>query len=193
MKVDPAVLRQAADGIDAIIGELSDIGTTEAATTGRGFAMLRLSGLQAGEQAVHQQFSTFTDRWSWGIRSLVQAGNTIAQILGLAAGQFHDIEQTNAAALKESIADLIGDPHLSEERIDSRSMTDTLADNGISDLLHPDYSTRSFDDMAAHIGRDGQAIAAIAPDAAGNIGFPAHWRTGDAARAAQIVDGQGGQ
>ncbi|MCX4092711.1 type VII secretion target [Nocardia sp. alder85J] len=192
VNVDPAVLQQAADGINAIIGELADIGTTEAATTGRGFALLRLSGMQAGEQSVHQEFSTFTSRWSWGIRTLVQAGNTIAEILGLAAGRFHDTEQANSTALKESVTDLMGNPYLSKDQIDARTWSGTVADNGVDDILHPDYRAQSFDNAAARIGRDGQAIAAVAPDAAENVGLPSHWHSGDAARAAQIVAGPGG-
>lgn len=87
--VDPAVLRQAADGINGIVGELSEMGTGETGAVGRGFSLLALSPLEAGKGSVQKALETFTQRWSWGVRALVQAGNAIAQTLGLAAGRFH--------------------------------------------------------------------------------------------------------
>lgn len=55
---------------------------------GRWGALLTLSPIQAGKASVQNAFETFTERWSWGVRALVQAGNEIAKTLGL-AGRYH--------------------------------------------------------------------------------------------------------
>ncbi|WP_216892162.1 type VII secretion target [Nocardia alni] len=189
LNVDPAVLTQAADGINGIIGELSGLGTGETGAVGRGLSLLRLSGMQAGKASVHKALSTFLDRWSWGVRALVQAGNEMAESLHLAAGRYHEMDETFSNMLKEGYADLVGNPHLSNDQIDARSWGDTLADNGFNDMRHPDYSQSSLQGALDHVKKDGQAIAAIAP---ATIGQPLRWNTGAAQRAAQIMNENGG-
>lgn len=77
-QVDPALLREAAQGINDTISALKSVGISEAADVGRGFSGLELTGLQAGSQDVRQAFSGFCERWSWGVRALVRDGNEIA-------------------------------------------------------------------------------------------------------------------
>ncbi|WP_405135691.1 hypothetical protein [Nocardia sp. NBC_01388] len=196
LKVEPAVLKQAEAGINAIIGELSGLGIKETGALGRGFSLLALSPLEAGKASVQSTFETFCDRWSWGVRSLVQSANNMAEAVGLAAGRYHMMDQQSQNALKEAYSDLFSDPHLSKDQIDSRSWSETFSDNEFNALAHPDYSDKSFQDMLNHVGTDGQVVKAVGPQALandqlfknplGNDGG-AGWNTGAAARAAQIL------
>ncbi|MEU6562018.1 type VII secretion target [Nocardia nova] len=196
LNVDPQVLNQAADGINKIIGELSDLGLGSATgEVGRGFSEVKLSPTEAGKESVQTAFATFCDRWSWGVRALVQNGNEVARTLGLAAGLFHDQDQELAAMVKETWTDIAGNPHLSAEEADKRSWGDTFADNPYNAIRHPDYSAASFDQAMQRSHRDMQAVAAVAPGAAANLLVPgavaARWNSGDAARAAAIMNPQG--
>ncbi|MFD6216600.1 hypothetical protein ACFWFJ_25315, partial [Nocardia salmonicida] len=47
LEIDPAVLQQAAKGIEDTIGQLSEMGIGETGNMGRGFALLTLSTLEA--------------------------------------------------------------------------------------------------------------------------------------------------
>lgn len=157
--VDPAVLDQAAQGITGIIDALDGLGIGETATVGRGFSLLTLSPMEAGAPAVQRSFEGFTERWSWGVRALVQSANAIAETLGLAAGRYHEMEQQFSGMFKQMFTDLAGNPHLSAEEIESRSWSDTLAGNAWNHVLNADYSIESAttEDMV-----HGGAIAALA-------------------------------
>jgi hypothetical protein len=186
LNVDPQALKQAAEGITGVIGELSDLGTKETGAAGRGFSEIALSPLDAGKQSVQQAFRSFADRWSWGIRTLVQSGNALAQTLGLAAGRFYMMDQEFSNMLKEMYTDVAGNPHLTTQQVDDRSWKDTLLDNSFNDAMHPDYSLQSFENALHHVGTNAQVIATVAPTIAEQ---PLRWNTGDAARAAQIQAG----
>jgi hypothetical protein len=81
--VDRAALAETAQGLNGVIGQLKGLGLSETGDVGRGFSELALSGLQAGNEDVASAFGSFCDRWSWGVRTLVQDGNqTGAQIPG---------------------------------------------------------------------------------------------------------------
>ncbi|MEV6102734.1 hypothetical protein [Nocardia sp. NPDC051981] len=202
MKVDPAVLTQAANGINSIIGGLSDLGIKETGAMGRGFALLALSPLQAGKASVQSTFETFCNRWSWGVRSLVQSANTMAQTVGLAAGRYQMMDEQAKDALKEVYSHLFSDPHLTKEQIDKRSLSETLSDNGFNALMHPDYSAQSFRDMSDQMRLDAQVLETVAPQAAANVAAlenpgaivaptpgttAAGWNTGALQQAAQIL------
>lgn len=79
---------------------------------GRGFALLALSPLQAGKASVQSTFETFCNRWSWGVRSLVQSANSLAQSVGLAAGRYQMMDEQAKNALKEVYSHLFSNPHL---------------------------------------------------------------------------------
>jgi hypothetical protein len=118
-EVDPAMLQEAAKGINDTIAELKTLGIDEAAETGRGFGGLSLRGVQVGHQGLQQAFSEFCDRWSWGVRTLVNDGNEIAQRLGLSAGTYHDVEQYTVGVLKDAVNALAGDPHAANQQVES--------------------------------------------------------------------------
>jgi hypothetical protein len=172
--VDPAVLKQAAEGIDATIGELSKLGIAETGASGRGFSLVALSPLQAGKAIVQSGFQSFADRWSWGIRQLVQAGNSLSVALGLAAGRYYAMDQEASNALKVVVTDLMGNPHLSTAQIEKLSWGQVFADNPVNDILHPDYSPASFEQAFHEVVQDGKTSWAAAPQALANVtGFDA--------------------
>ncbi|MGW3545292.1 hypothetical protein ACWDNI_32765 [Nocardia niigatensis] len=202
LNVDPAVLTQAANGINSIIGGLSDLGIKETGAMGRGFALLALSPLQAGKASVQSTFETFCNRWSWGVRSLVQSANTMAQAVGLAAGRYQMMDEQAKDALKEVYSHLFSDPYLTKDQIDKRSLSETLSDNGFNALMHPDYSAQSFQDMSDKMRLDAQVIKTVAPQAAANVAALENpgtivaptpgttapgWNTGALQQAAQIL------
>src|ERR1700753_1292890 len=91
--VDQAALNATARGINNTIGALKGLGIDETGEEGRGVSGLRLTGLQGRQGDLPSAFGAFCDRWSWGVRSLVQDGNQFAARLGLSAGVYHDTEQ----------------------------------------------------------------------------------------------------
>ncbi|MEU4311422.1 type VII secretion target [Nocardia sp. NPDC024068] len=206
--VDPAVLQQAADGIEATIGELSELGIGETGNMGRGFSLLTMSTLDIGKHTVQKTFEEFTERWSWGVRALVQAGNSIARTLGLAAGRYDEMENQAEGTLKQMWTHMLGNPHLSEEEITSRSWGDTFADNPVNHVLNPDYSPESFDRAFQTIETNNQIIQEVGPQALANLsvlspasipvtsevtGETPGWNTGAAQRAAEIAQESGGK
>ena len=115
--VEIDALQETAQGINHVIGALGQLGIAEEAEVGRGFTGLSLDSMQAGYPGLQSAFAGFLGRWQWGIRSLVQDGNQIAQRLGLAAGMYHDAEQTVIGAAKDVVNAVAGNPHLSDEQV----------------------------------------------------------------------------
>lgn len=142
-EVSPALLKEAADGINEAIDLLKDLGVEGTADAGRGFSNLELTGEQLGHAGVQTAFNQFCDRWSWGVRTLVQDGNTIADELGLTAGAYYDAEQYATGLLKDAYADTLGDPNLTDDQVQAQSWSTVLADNPVNDILHPDVSAAS--------------------------------------------------
>lgn len=161
LEVDPQVLVQAAAGITAITDSLAELGVGETASMGRGFSVLSLSPLEAGGHEVQAAFEEFVERWSWGVRHLVQAANSIARTLDLNAGRYHDMEQAAETMLKTAWTDIVGNPHLSSEEIADRDWGETFADNPINNVVNADYSADSFADAYQSI-RGNVATAADA-------------------------------
>ncbi|MFD4292851.1 WXG100 family type VII secretion target [Rhodococcus sp. NPDC058532] len=161
LRVEPQVLVDAAAGITAITGVLADLGIGETAASGRGFSLLALSPLEAGHRDVQTAFEDCVERWSWGVRYLVQAANSIARTLDLNAGRYHDMEQAAATMLKTVWSDVVGDPHLSEAEIAARGWGETLADNPINHVRSPDYSVDAFAEAYRSIGADAAVVSGI--------------------------------
>ena len=104
--VDRAVLRETAQGIDHTIGALKGLGFDEEADVGRGFSGLALSGPQAGDAGVQEALGDFCNRWSWGVRSLVQDGNQFASRLGITAGVYAGTEDYLTDVAKDALGSL---------------------------------------------------------------------------------------
>jgi hypothetical protein len=125
--VDRAALAETAKGINGVISALEPLGIEETAGVGRGFSGLALSGLQAGDGDLASAFGNFCDRWSWGVRSLVQDGNQFAQRLGLAAGVYNMVEEQLTGATKNVVDALVGDPHMTDQQAASASWSEDAA------------------------------------------------------------------
>src|SRR5580693_585435 len=119
--VDRSALRETAQGINDTLGALEKLGFNEEAGVGRGFSGLALSGLQVGDAGLQSAFSGFCDRWSWGVRTLVQDGNQFAQRLGLSAGVYADTESYLSGVIKVAVNAAWGDPHLSNQQVENES------------------------------------------------------------------------
>ncbi|GAA5067833.1 hypothetical protein [Nocardia callitridis] len=201
VKVDPAVLKQAADGIEATIGELSTLGISETGNMGRGFSLLTMSTLEVGKHTVQKSFEEFTERWSWGVRDLVQSGNTIAQVLGLAAGRYDEMENLAEGTFKQMWTHLAGNPHLSEDEITKRSWGDTFSDNAFNHIRNADYSQESFEKAGQKMQTNLEVVKEVGPQALANVsplgglamGETPGYDTGAAERAAEIMKERGGQ
>jgi len=137
--VSPDLLNEASSGINETIGELKNIGIAEADDEGRGFSNLALTGLQAGHPDVTSAFSAFTDRWEWGVRSMVKEGNEIARLVGLSAGTYQDMENYAIGVFKDVVNAVAGDPHANEQQIENSSFGQIFGAD------KPDYSAASWD------------------------------------------------
>ncbi|MFI6154020.1 hypothetical protein ACIBCA_15150 [Kitasatospora sp. NPDC051170] len=133
-----------ADGLTGVIAELKAIGIAGMAEGGRGFTELELSGIDAGDFDLSRSFGEFCEHWSWAVRSLVVKGSKMASGIGLAAGTYHEQERYASGLLKDVVSGAMGNPHLTEEQVENRTWSQVWSDNPINDVLHPDYSGKSF-------------------------------------------------
>jgi hypothetical protein len=136
--VTQQALALAAKGINDTIAELKTLGMDEEAEIGRGFSSLALRGMQVGHQGLEQAFGQFCERWSWGVRTLVQDASQIAASLGLSAGAYYDAEQYAQGTLKDVVSDTAGNPHLADAQVEKQSWSQLV------NAQVPDYSGESF-------------------------------------------------
>ncbi|MFH8785873.1 hypothetical protein [Streptomyces roseoverticillatus] len=144
LAADSAALDNVAKGINEAIGELKSLGTPGEAAVGRGFDELALSGVELGHEGLAAAFKTFCNRWDWGIRALVHDGSQFAERVGLAAGYYHEQDVYIRDSFKVGVNAAMGNPHLLEEDVEKKSMSEILADNPVNDFRNPDYSAESF-------------------------------------------------
>lgn len=149
--VDPNALEETAQGISDTIGELKSVGMAVTAEEGHGFSNLALTGEQAGHPDVQGALDQFCQRWTWGVRTLVQDGNQFAQQLHLSAGAYHDMEDYAVGTLKDIAVDLGGDPHAQDEQVEGQSWGQ-LAQKDM-----PDYSPQSWDQAGHEMAQQWQA------------------------------------
>jgi hypothetical protein len=125
--VNRAALAETAQGLNNVIGALSKLGFDETGEVGRGFSGLALSGLQLGDASLTRAFGDFCDRWSWGVRALVQDGNQFAERLGLSAGLYSDVENQVTGAIKDVVVAGAGDPHMTDQQAAAASWSQDAA------------------------------------------------------------------
>ncbi|MEV6697174.1 hypothetical protein AB0M68_08355 [Streptomyces sp. NPDC051453] len=141
-------LGKTAEGITLALAELKEIGMVGSAGAGRGFEGIALSGMKLGHGSLTSAFESFCERWEWGVRTLVNEGNTFAEGVGLAAGTLHETDQYVDGALKVGVNSVIGNPYAGEEDVSKMSYGDLVKHNALAD---PDYSKKSFDEAHANI------------------------------------------
>lgn len=125
--VDRAALAETARGLNEVIAQLKGLGLSETGDVGRGFSGLALSGAQVGEPNLASAFSDFCDRWSWGVRTLVQDGNQFAHRLGLSAGLYNDVETQMVGTIKDLVVASVGDPHMTSQQAAAGSWSQDAA------------------------------------------------------------------
>jgi hypothetical protein len=161
-QVSPAGLQAAAAGINGTIAELKTLGFTESAEEGRGFGNLELTGVQTGHEGLRSSFADFCNRWSWGVRTLVKDGNSIAQQLGVQAGTYHDNEQYVVGVRTDAVNAVAGNPRASEDQVEKSSFGQILTNT-------PDYSAASFQKAGQTIAKTWSGVAKDAAQTAKNI------------------------
>ncbi|MGY0497398.1 hypothetical protein ACWZHB_02735 [Nocardia sp. FBN12] len=197
LNVDPALLTQAATGINAIISELSELGVGETGAVGRGFAQLTMSAMEAGTGNVQTCFETFTERWSWGVRALVQSGNEIAKVLDLSAGRYNEMDEQISNTFKQMFTHLAGNPHLGKADIEAMDWGQVWDNSNFNTARQPEYSAESFGKAFSHMGDNvsmlgqvGQYLASDDVPEQSGLGDMFLADTGAAAKAAEIQQAQ---
>jgi hypothetical protein len=149
--VDRSALRETAQGINDTLGALEKLGFNEVAGVGRGFSGLALSGLQVGHAGLQSALGGFCDRWSWGVRTLMQDGNQIAQRLGLSAGIYAATEQEIMGSIKNLVDAGAGDPHLSDAQVAQGSWAQAA---GVTPAQAPDdFSSQAWHQAGGQIAQ----------------------------------------
>ncbi|MFJ6757484.1 hypothetical protein ACIQNK_20955 [Streptomyces sp. NPDC091273] len=145
LDVSKQALGQIAKGITDSLAELKELGSVGTASMGGGFTELGLSGLETGHAGLTSTLGTFCERWGWGVRSLVQQGNTFAMNVGLSAGVMHEQDQYIQGSFKVVTNAALGNPYASEKDVIDKDWGEVFADNPITQIRDADYSRESFD------------------------------------------------
>ncbi|MFI0238165.1 hypothetical protein [Streptomyces sp. NPDC016845] len=128
-------------GLTEALGELKELGMVGEAGAGRGFSDIALSGLELGHEGVTEKVHSFCERWEWGVRSLINEGNTFAEGVGLSAGTYYETDHYVEGALKIGLNSAIGNPYATEDEVTKQGWGD-IATFGV--LGGPDYSAESW-------------------------------------------------
>ncbi|WP_405705068.1 hypothetical protein [Streptomyces sp. NBC_00069] len=148
LDVSQQALGQIARGITETLGELKELGMVGSASMGRGFSDIALSGMETGHDGLTSTFKTFCERWEWGVRSLVQQGNSFAAKVGLSAGVLHEQDQYIQGSFKVLTNSAMGNPYASEKDVIDKDWGEVLSDNAYTQIRDADYSQESFDRAA---------------------------------------------
>src|ERR1700761_1633835 len=156
---DRAALAETAKGLNDVIGALSGLGLDETGAAGRGFSGRAMTGLEAGDSDLASAFGDFCDRWSWGVRALVQDGNQFAARLGLSAGMYSDVENRLTGAAKDVVTAVAGDPHMTDQQAAAASWsTDAAMVTG----AHTQGGDLSWDQAGGAMKQQWEAVGADA-------------------------------
>jgi hypothetical protein len=126
--VSPDALNETAQGINDTLSDLDKLGFAETAGTGMGFTALNLTELQLGHAGLTSSFRGFTNRWQWGVRTLVQDGNQISQRLSLNAGAYYQADQKVIGSIKDLVVAAVGDPHETDAQAAAGSWSQAAAE-----------------------------------------------------------------
>ncbi|MGW3305577.1 hypothetical protein ACWDG9_03190 [Streptomyces sp. NPDC001073] len=141
--IEAAGLDEIAQGITLVLGELKDLGIDSLAGAGRGFSELGLSGLELGNEELLSDFTSFCERWEWGVRTLVAEGNNFAAGVGLSAGTLYETDQYVQGAMKIVVNAGMGNPYATEDEVTKESWGDLVRTNEYTGGV--DYSAESMD------------------------------------------------
>ncbi|WP_037676839.1 hypothetical protein [Streptomyces griseus] len=135
-----------AQGLTEALGELKELGMVGEAGAGRGFGDIALSGLELGHEGLTAEYKGFCERWEWGVRSLINAGNAFAVKTGLSAGTYYETEQYVEGSFKVVANAAVGNPYASEEDVEKMGWGDIATSGAYGGV---DYSKESFDQAMA--------------------------------------------
>ncbi|MET7482556.1 hypothetical protein [Streptomyces sp. NPDC005538] len=141
--IEATGLAEIAQGITLTLAELKELGVDSLAGAGRGFSELSLSGLELGHGELLSQFTSFCERWEWGVRALVNEGNNFAAGVGLSAGTLYETDQYVGGAMKIVVNAGIGNPYATEDEVTKEGWGDLLRHNEYTGGV--DYSQESMD------------------------------------------------
>ncbi|MFF6993821.1 hypothetical protein ACFY93_02475 [Streptomyces sp. NPDC008313] len=139
-----------AKGLTDALDELNELGMVGVAGAGRGFGDIALSGLDLGHEGLLDEFTSFCERWEWGVRSLVNEGNAFAVKTGLSAGTYYETEQYVEGSFKVVENSLIGNPYASEDEVVRQGWGEIATSGAFGGA---DYSKESFDRAGENIGQ----------------------------------------
>jgi hypothetical protein len=126
-------------GLRGAVGELKGFASAEDAEMGAGFTGLAMTGMEAGDGGLADDFSDFCDRWEWGVRALVQNASDLANRAGLAAGTLWEEDQYLQGTFKVVANAAIGNPDLTDEQVEKESWGQALSPKA----YEPDFSAHS--------------------------------------------------
>ncbi|MEU9862699.1 hypothetical protein AB0D99_17680 [Streptomyces sp. NPDC047971] len=135
-------LDEIANGLTLALNELKELGVDSMAGAGRGFGEIALSGLTLGHEGLTGSFTSFCERWEWGVRDLINEGNLFAAVTGLSAGTYYETEQYLEGTFKIVTNAAIGNPYATEDEVTKKGWGD-IATSGV--FGGPDYSKESFE------------------------------------------------
>ncbi|GGP31357.1 hypothetical protein GCM10018980_65250 [Streptomyces capoamus] len=146
-----------AKGLTDALGELKELGGFGTSGAGRGFGEIALSGLELGHEGLTGAFSSFCERWEWGVRSLIAEGNGFAEKTGLAAGTYYETDKYVEGTVKVAENAAIGNPYASEEDVEKMGYGDIAASGAYGGDV--DYSGESFEQAWANSKQGWQTAA----------------------------------
>ncbi|MET9453113.1 hypothetical protein [Streptomyces cinerochromogenes] len=157
-----------AKGLTDALGELKELGMVGEAGAGRGFSDIALSGLELGHEGLTGEFTSFCERWEWGVRSLINEGNGFAEKTGLAAGTYYETDKYVEGTVKIVENAAVGNPYASEEEVEKMGYGDIAKSGAYGGDV--DYSKESFEQAWANskqgwkdAGRDVMTSHTIGP------------------------------
>ncbi|MFJ9612480.1 hypothetical protein [Streptomyces noursei] len=118
---DPEAFEELTKGIKAATSELKELGFDIEAQLGRGFDKLSLDAMECGDDGLASVFSSFCDRWGWGVYHLMQDANSFSKKLGITAGLYYEQEQYASDILKQGANAAFGDPTKTAEQLHDTS------------------------------------------------------------------------
>ncbi|MER6260958.1 hypothetical protein ABT270_22125 [Streptomyces sp900105245] len=137
-----------AKGLTDALAELKELGMVGSAGAGRGFSDIALSGMELGHEGLTGEFTSFCERWEWGVRSLVEEGNGFALKTGLAAGTYYETDQYVSGSVKVVENAAVGNPYASEEEVERMGYGDIVKSGPWGGDV--DYSKESFEQAWAN-------------------------------------------
>ncbi|KUL38527.1 hypothetical protein ADL22_17960 [Streptomyces sp. NRRL F-4489] len=140
-QLEPEAFEQLTKGIKAATSELKELGFDIEAQLGRGFDRLSLDAVECGDDGLAEIFSSFCERWGWGVYHLMQDANGFSKRLGITAGLYYEQEQYGSDILKQAANAALGDPTKSAEELHRTSWNGIK--NDIGNTFTPDWDPNS--------------------------------------------------